>query len=109
MDKSIILSLTIAITGLIILQTTTNTSYPNRSIERITSSCEGKFTTQGEIIKTFYSEKGNYLGLIAGEEEQALIMLSETKALPGNQVEVRGKASEYREQCFIFPDKVEVK
>ncbi len=109
MDKSTTLTLAIAITGLILLQTTTTTDYPNKTIKEIKSNCKGKFTTQGKIIKTFYSEKGNYLGIITGEEEQALIMLSETKTLPGNQVKVKGKASGYREQCFLFPEKVKIK
>lgn len=109
MDKSIVLSLAIAIIGITVLETVPKTVYQRRTIKEIKSNCEGKVETTGKVIKSFKSEKGNYIGLLAGEEEELLTMFPEENAFPGDEVEVKGRASEYREQCFLFPDKVELR
>lgn len=108
MDKTIILSLSIATTGLILLQTLPPTPHNPLTIQEITENCEGKIETQGRIIKTFYSEKQNHIGIIPGKTNQLLIMLPENKFYAGDNVKIKGRASEYREQCFIFPDEIEL-
>jgi len=108
MEKSIYLCLAIALTGLTILHFTPETPYREIKIEEMNNECEGKVNVNGTVINTFYSEKGNYIGLISEKESQALLMLPEGKIFQGDQVEVKGRASEYREQCFIFPDETQI-
>lgn len=109
MDKSLVLSLAIAITGIIVLEAVPKTSYDHKTIEEIQSNCEGKVKTTGRVIKSFKSDKGNYIGILSGEEEEVLVMFPEENIFPGDEVQIKGRASEYKEQCFLFPDEVKLK
>lgn len=107
MDRSILLSLTIAITGIIILGTIPSTSYESKTLKQVKENCQGKISVEGRIIKTFHSEKGNYIGLIAQNNSEILTMLQDN-LITGDRVKIKGKASRYREQCFIFPEETKV-
>jgi len=108
MEKSLYLSLAIALTGLTILHFLPQTPHKQRTIAETNEECEGKIKTEGMIINTFYSEKGNYIGVISQNNSQALLMLPEKEIFQGDKIELKGRASKYREQCFIFPDKTKV-
>ncbi len=109
MNKSLYFSLTIALTGLIILHFLPASNYEEKTLKELDQGCEGKIETEGKIINTFRSEKGNRIGIIIEGEYKALTMLPEDKKIEENHVKIRGEASKYREQCFIFPDRIKTK
>lgn len=106
MDRSIVLLLLISVTGLVLIYFYPGSQYESGTLEEVKKDCDGKVKIQGRIIKTFYSEKGNYIGIIASEEDQLLVLLPEEEHHPGDEVEIKGIASKYRGQCFIFPDEI---
>lgn len=108
MDSSILITLTIAISGLIILQLLPGHQYQQKTLKRVKENCEGKIKAKGTVIKSFQSEKGNRIGIISGKDAQSLLMLEERPVYPGDRVEIKGRASKYRKQCFIFPDRLKV-
>ncbi|MFW5902310.1 MAG: hypothetical protein ACOCTT_00270 [archaeon] len=107
-DKTIYLSLAIALTGLIILNFMPSSTYEEKTLEQINEKCEGKIDTEGVISNTFFSKKDNYIGVMSEKDLEILVMLPKGEVFQGDKVKIEGEASRYREQCFIFPDKTKV-
>ncbi len=107
MDNLTKISLLISLTGLSVLYFYPSSQYKYRTIEEVKEKCEGKVKVQGRIIKTFKSEQNNLIGLMSGNKDEEVLLLLEEHHRPSEELTVKGKASKYREQCFLFPDKIE--
>ncbi len=109
MEKSTLLSLTIAIVGIVVLQASQGIKYTPVSIEHLNVNCKGEVEIKGEVANTFHSNKGNYIGIVSEKGFEVPVILNERKIIPGDQVKILGRASKYREDCFLFPDQVKIK
>lgn len=106
MDKSTLLALTISIVGLVVLQTTQGTTYEKKTIEKLLENCDGKVEIRGQLTNTFHSKKGNYIGIIKEKQSEVPLLIEEEELEIGEELTIKGEASEYREGCFLFPEKV---
>jgi|GEM_PF-3229348 len=106
-DKTLHLSLIIAVIGLTILAFMPSSEYIEKTIEELERECEGKINVKGEISNSFFSEKGNHIGLMSKGDIEILIMLPEDGFFTGKRIEVKGRASRYREKCFVFSEDIE--
>ena len=87
--------------------------YESRTLQQLNennnSACEGFVKAQGLLVKTFYSQKGNFIGMLKENNNSAFVLLNENNFLfEGDLISVNAKASLYNKQCWLFPDSVEL-
>lgn len=77
--------------------------YKKVSAAELRSDCTGAVEIEAYLARTFYSQKGSYIGVLDGE---ILVLLKNESAIGGINITVRGKANIYRGQCWVFADEV---
>jgi len=103
------ISLCLAMIGVfLVLFFSPSQKYEERSITEITENCEGFVKIEGELQSTFYSKKGNYIGIIADKNASVMVLFEDNFFFDGDEITLCGSASEYSGACWLFPEKVEL-
>ncbi|MFH0987193.1 MAG: OB-fold nucleic acid binding domain-containing protein [Candidatus Micrarchaeota archaeon] len=81
-------------------------TYQRLTVEQVSESCEGYVSVSGEIVKTFYSQKGNFIVTVSDGNAVALVV-TDPIYKTGDIISLKGRASEYGSSCWIFPEDIE--
>jgi len=102
-------SFVFAILGLVFIYVfSPDNIYVYRTVPELSEACEGSVKVTSTLIRTFYSSKGSLLGMFKENDEVIFLHLKNHSVIKGETVLVRGKAELYRQQCWLFTDKLEV-
>lgn len=69
------------------------------------ASCNGDVKANGTLVKTFFSKNKNVVGIFKSSDKEFLVNLDEFVDTPKN-AEISGRASNYNDACWIFPDEI---
>lgn len=67
--------------------------------------CDGLVKAHGTLIKTFFSSKGNYIGVLKTNNAAPMVLIDYSFSR-GDNVTVYARASNFSGQCWLFPDSV---
>ena len=82
--------------------------YTYKTISEINQECDGSVKTAAHLVKVFYSSRGSLIGLLKEENKTIFVFLKNYSVIGGENILVKGKAEIYRQQCWIFPDNLEI-
>ena len=82
--------------------------YAQKTVSELSQKCEGPVKINAQLIKVFYSSKGSLIGLFEENNASVFIFLKNYSVIGGEQILVKGKADLHKQQCWLFPDDLEV-
>jgi len=110
MEKIILYpSIVFSVIGLFLIYSfSPSQKYVSEEISEIKQRCEGFYETQGTLIRVSSSKNGNHIGVLSKDNSSILVLLN-SSFFKGDKVMVRGQVNEYSNQCWFFPDTIDLK
>lgn len=109
MRKVILSSFAFSVLGLFLVYAfSPEMKYEDKSIFEVIEECNGLYKTEGRLAKTFYSKKGNFIGVLGEEKYTLMVMLDNNSYFAGDMILVKGRASRLSKTCWFFPDAVDL-
>jgi len=104
------LSIFLAISSLFLIYFfSPNQSQIKNSIPEIRRDCSGPVALEGTAGKISYSSNGNLIVELLQNKSKILVFLRDKFIEEGSNISVFGKASKFSNQCWIFPERVELR
>jgi hypothetical protein len=104
------LSFILAAFGLILIYFFSPTQQSiKKSISEIRRDCSGLVNVDGTLGKISYSSNGNLIAELYQNKSKIMIFLRDDTVKEGDNLSVFGKANRFSNQCWIFPDRVELR
>ena len=98
-----------AILGLVLIYVfSPENIYSHKTVFELSQKCEGPVKISSQLVKVFYSSKGSLIGLFEEENASVFIFLKNYSVIGGEQILVKGKADLHKQQCWLFPDNLEI-
>jgi hypothetical protein len=96
----------LAISGLFLIYLFSPNQEQNRS--SLTGGCSGQMAIEANVSKVSATSDG-LIVTIYQNKSRILVFLKDAFAQEGDRIFVTGKASRFSNQCWIFPERVEVR
>ncbi len=97
------ISFFLAVSGLFLIYLSSPTPEQSPS-----AGCSGQITIEANVSKTSVASDG-LIATIYQNRSKMLVFLKDAFAQEGDRIFVTGKASKFSNQCWIFPERVEVR
>jgi hypothetical protein len=102
-------SFLLALTGLFLIVF----FYPNqvsvkKSLSTVQKYCYGTVQVEGTVNKISLSQTGNLIAELSQNKSSVMVVLQKVIE-EGSNVSIFGKASKFSNQCWIFPERVELR
>ena len=81
---------------------------PSQEQNRSSLSCSGQIAVEANISNISVVSDG-LIATIYKNKSKMLVFLKDTLAQEGDRISITGKASKFSNQCWIFPERVEVR
>ena len=81
---------------------------PNQQSSSSLASCSGQVALEANVSQVSIASNG-MIATIYQNRSKILVFLKDAVAEKGDRISVIGKASKFSNQCWIFPERVEVK
>lgn len=109
MEKIVYISIFFSVLGLFLIYFfSPSQKYMEKDIFEISENCEGSFKTKGILTRTFYSKKGNFIGILSEKNFTLFVLLNDNSFFRGDRIYLEGQANKFSKTCWFFPDKVEL-
>jgi hypothetical protein len=104
------ISFILAIFGLLLIYGfSPSQSQVKKSISEIRRDCSGPVAIEGTVGNISYSSNGNVIVELLQNRSKILLLLKDSFVEEGSNLSVFGKASKFSNQCWIFPERVELR
>jgi len=104
------LSFTLAVFGLILIYLFSPTQQSvKKTIAEIQKDCSGLVSIEGTIGRISYSSNGNLIAELYQNRSKIMVFLKDESVQEGDNLSVFGKANRFSNQCWIFPERVELR
>ncbi len=77
------------------------------SVSELKENCFGSVHFTAVVSRVFTSSKGNEIAILKENASTVLLLSNDYDLQQGEAVMIEGRASEYHDSCWVFPEKVE--
>ena len=79
------------------------------SISALQKNCFGSVEVEGTVTKLIYSSNAGLTAELTQNKSKIMVFLRDWLVDKGDNISISGKASKFSNQCWLFPDKVELR